>query len=98
MSSAVRERTVEQHLIHQVERIGGLSYKFLSTQAGVPDRIVIFKGLVRFVELKAPGGRLTKIQIWQQDRILRAGVEVAVLYTREDVDHWITGLTSIVDL
>lgn len=94
----MRERTIEQHLVHQVERIGGLSYKFLSTQSGVPDRIVIFKGLVRFVELKAPQGRLTKLQEWQHLRILRAGVEVAVLYNKEDVDHWIEGLTSIVDL
>lgn len=91
----MRERTIEQHLVHQVERLGGLTYKFLSTQAGVPDRIVILNGVTYFVELKAPGGKLTKIQIWQHERIKKAGVLPLVFYSKLDVEEW---LTSIVDL
>ena len=71
-----------------VKRMGGIAYKFTSPgNTGVPDRIVLFPGgRLVFVELKAPGGRLSKMQERQIGRIRGLGFQVAVLSSLEEVD------------
>ena len=54
------ERDIERYFVKEVEAHGGWAIKFQSdSQAGVPDRIVFWKGSrsVEFVELKRPGGK-----------------------------------------
>lgn len=51
----VREGKIEKYLVDEIEKIGGTAYKFTSPgRVGVPDRIVCYKGLVVFVEVKSP--------------------------------------------
>lgn len=51
------ESEIENKLKKEIETLGGLSLKFTSPgMAGVPDRLVLLpKGKICFVEVKAPG-------------------------------------------
>lgn len=54
-------------------------------QSGWPDLMAIKAGRVVFIEVKIPGNRPSKIQIYRIAEIRRAGIEVGVVYCVEDV-------------
>ena len=58
------EKYIEQRLVTEVKKIGGLALKFSSPSFdGVPDRLILLpKGKMAFVELKAPGKTLRPLQ------------------------------------
>ena len=58
------EKYIEQRLVTEVKKIGGLALKFSSPGFdGVPDRLLLLpKGKMAFVELKAPGKTLRPLQ------------------------------------
>jgi hypothetical protein len=72
------EKEIEQKLKNEVEAAGGWCWKFVSPgMAGVPDRLVLFpRGLVAFVETKAPGKKERPLQRVMQSRIRSMGVQV----------------------
>lgn len=76
----MREKEIEKLLVSEVRKAGGKAYKWVSPgNAGVPDRIVIFPGRAPvFVELKAEGGRLTKLQRAQLRKLEELGQAVFV--------------------
>lgn len=88
------EKTVEQHLMRCVKKIGGFCVK-LTMCNGIPDRLVLLpkgrtsKGRTYLVELKAPGGRLSEIQKVRHKQLKQMGFEVHVLWTVEQVDEWL---------
>ena len=88
----IRERDIENRLRRGVLKKDGLCFKFLSSEAGVPDRIVICNGRVAFVEIKRPAGKLSPIQLWQQKQITGAGAESWTLWDEADVDAFVKGL------
>ena len=91
----MREKSIEKHLREEVEKLGGKAFKFSSPgNAGVPDRIVIISGLVRFVELKRPGKDLRPIQKFRKNQFEKLGAEVLVIDTIEKVDEFIEICTS----
>ena len=59
------ESKIENKLEIEVKKRGGMALKFVSPGlAGVPDRIVLMpKGKVAFVELKAPGKKMRVLQL-----------------------------------
>ncbi|MDD5852598.1 MAG: VRR-NUC domain-containing protein [Lachnospiraceae bacterium] len=59
-----RERDIEGYMRLKLKQQGALFLKWVSPgNNGVPDRIAIFpSGEIWFVELKADGGALTKLQ------------------------------------
>lgn len=75
------EREIEQRMVKEVKKRGGLCYKFVSpNNPGVPDRIVITPtGRVIFVELKTEIGRLSRIQQWQRSEIQKRGADIRVI-------------------
>ncbi len=83
----MRESFVEKALVREVEKLGGIAYKFASPmRRGVPDRIVVMPGgRVIFVEVKAPGGEISKLQEVELARLRKLGASVAVLWSVEDV-------------
>jgi len=87
----VREREIEAHLLKEVERLGGKCRKWVSPQNnGVLDRIVQFsEGLIFFVELKAPGGRLSSAQEREISWLHAHGFMTAVLAGKNEVDAFI---------
>ena len=77
----MRERDIEAKLRQAIEKDGGLFFKFVSPgNDGVPDRIAILPdGQIWFIELKTESGRLTPIQVWQQDRLDALGCQVRTI-------------------
>ena len=87
----MEENRVERRLKTQVEKIGGKALKFISPGVtGVPDRIVLLPGgRIIFVELKAPGKNLRKIQEYRAKELRKLGFQVECLDTVEKVDLFI---------
>ena len=85
------EKQIEAHLVKKVKALGGVAYKFVSpAHRGVADRIVCLPGgVVWFIELKAPDGRLSPLQKVFADEMARMNQNYCVLWSKEDVDTWI---------
>ena len=80
------ERSVEAGLIKKVKQHGGICLKFTSPGTrGVPDRLIIYRGRVIFVELKQEKGRITALQKRMHERLRYHGAEVYVAYGSEGV-------------
>ena len=85
-----RENKVETYLNDEVEKLGGITRKWVSPgRDGVPDRIVIINGWIPFVETKTIDGRLSDVQIREQKRLTDNGAEVFNLYGISHVDKFI---------
>ena len=78
---SVRERDIEAWIKSRIEDMGGLYLKFVSPgNAGVPDRIAILPdGRLVFIELKTDNGRLSRIQRYQLNRLVKMDQQVAVV-------------------
>jgi VRR-NUC domain len=85
----VLEKEIEKHLVNLVKKSGGLSYKWISTVTGVPDRIVFLNGTCSLVELKTETGRLSPRQELVFDDIGEQGFPVHILHSKEDVEDFI---------
>lgn len=86
------EKDVEQRLRKGVEALGGRCMKLVSQgNNGVPDRLVLLPGgRCVFVELKRPKyGKLSAVQVAQQNRLASMGFDVRVLSTNLSVDAFI---------
>lgn len=77
----IREDSVEQHLVKEVKKAGGIAYKFVSPgKRSVPDRIVLLPGgRLVFVECKAPGKPPRADQLREHERLRALGFTVVVL-------------------
>ena len=77
----MRENFVEKKLKLAAESFRGVAIKFVSPSlTGVPDRIVVLpKGKICFVELKAPRRKPSKMQRYVLRKLYRLGARVAVV-------------------
>ena len=91
----MKESTIEKHLVTQVKALGGMAYKFTSpAHRGVADRVVCLPdGQTWFVELKAPGGRLSELQKIFAEDMARMNQRYACLWNKEQVDAFITAIS-----
>lgn len=90
------EKDIEDWLNGQIEKMGGLAFKFVSpNNPGVPDRIYILPdGRVWFVELKQQLGRLSKIQKWQRERLIQKGCNYRVVKGMNDAKAYVKEMQS----
>ena len=74
----MREKTIEAKLVKAVKLMGGLALKFISPGLdGVPDRLVLLpKGKIAFIELKAPGKELRPLQVRRKRQLETLGFSV----------------------
>lgn len=87
------EGRIEQRLVKGVKALGGLCWKFVSPgNNGVPDRIIIFRGQIYFVELKAPGKGLRTLQTHRCMELAKQGANVRTVSTIEEADALIAEL------
>ena len=94
-----KESRIERQLANGVKALGGMTFKFISPgMAGVPDRIVILPGgTVHFVEIKAKGGKPTKLQKRMLIKLGRLDVPALVLTGADEAAHYLDNLrTSVV--
>ena len=91
----MRESTIEKHFVAKVKALGGVAYKFTSpAHRGVADRVVCLPdGSTWFVELKAPGGRLSELQKVFQSDMARLRQNYACLWSKEHVDAFIASVS-----
>jgi hypothetical protein len=84
----IRESDVERHLVQRVKLLGGKALKLVPlSQAGLPDRLVLFPGgRVLFVELKRPGRKPTRLQARTHEWLRAWGFTVLVIDGKEGVD------------
>ena len=84
------EKHIEQHLVREVKKRGGVAYKFSSpSHRGVSDRVVCLQGQTWFVELKQPNGKLSALQMLFAAEMERLGQRYICLWSKEDVDKWL---------
>lgn len=88
------EKDIEVWLNKQIEKMGGLAFKFTSPgNPGVPDRIYILpNGAVWFVELKQQFGRIARIQRWQRERLLQQGCNYRLVRGMNDAKIFVKEL------
>ena len=77
----MREKEIESKLRQATRRRGGLAVKFISPgMNGVPDRLILMpRGRMAFVELKAPGRKPRLLQARRADQLRRLGFRVYFL-------------------
>ena len=81
------EKYVEQKLVTEAKKMGGLAVKFVSPGLdGVPDRLVLFpEGKMAFAELKAPGKKLRPLQEKRKRTLEALGFRVYVIDKVEQI-------------
>jgi len=92
LMSTVLEKEIESYLNKRIKQLSGLSFKWLSSVTGVPDRIVFLNQRVHLVELKTATGKLSPRQELVFDQIGEAGFPVHILHSKEDVEDFIRGI------
>ena len=88
----MRESEVENYLKKAVKNeLKGLALKFISPGFnGAPDRIVLIPmGRIYFVETKAPGKKMRKLQEYVCSLIKQLGFTVLTIDTKEKVNGFI---------
>ena len=84
----MREKEVEEALVKAVKKRHGLALKFVSPgMSGVPDRLVLMpKGMIAFVELKAPGKKMRLLQEKRKSQLEALGFLVFCVDSKEKVE------------
>jgi hypothetical protein len=88
------EKQIEKYLVKKVTENKGLTFKWISTVTGVPDRIVFLNNQVHLVELKTADGKLSARQILVFDQLGEAGFPVYILRSYDDIEEFIRETTS----
>ena len=83
------EKQIEKYLVRRVKDNEGLTFKWISTVTGVPDRLVLLKQRVFFVELKTETGKLSGRQILVFDQLGEQGFSVYILRSYDDIEEFI---------
>lgn len=83
----MREKTIESALVKATKEKGGLALKFISPSLnGVPDRIVLLpKGKLAFIELKAEGKKLRPLQVRRKRQLEALGFSVYCIDSTEQI-------------
>ena len=94
----ISENDVEKRPINKIKILGGVTFKFSSPSTkGVPDRIVIYDGVVAFVEVKRPGEKPRALQRYWLRELEHQNVKAAVVSTFEEVDSFVAEIIGGVD-
>ena len=83
------EKQIEKYLTRRVKEMGGLTFKWISSVSGVPDRIVFLNNQVHLIELKTETGVLSPRQILVFDQIGEQGFPVHILRNYDDIEDFI---------
>ena len=90
------EKYIEQKFTRAVKNMGGIALKFVSPGFdGMPDRIVLLpKGRLAFVEVKAPGEKPRPLQLKRHRELRALGFMVFVLDDLERIGGIIDEIRS----
>lgn len=85
------EKEIERYLNKRIKEEKGLSFKWISTVTGVPDRIVILRNQIHLVELKTTTGVLSERQKLVFKQLEDHGQKVHIIRSKSDVENFIDG-------
>ncbi len=90
--AAMREKQIEQKLVQEVRRGGGVCPKFTSPGFdGMPDRLILLPhGRLAFAELKAPGKKPRPLQLARHRMLRKLGFRVYVLDDESQIEKIIS--------
>ena len=83
----MREKQIERALVMAVKAAGGMCPKLVSPGTdGMPDRMILLpKGHIGFVEVKAPGKKPRPLQERRHKQMRELGFKVFILDGREQI-------------
>lgn len=92
----MREKEIEAALRTAAKKRKGMAFKFVSPGlSGVPDRLVLLPiGKIGFIELKAPGKKLRKLQEKRKSQLEALGFLVFCLDNKEEVEVVLDAIQS----
>ena len=92
----MREKYIEQKLRNEVKKKGGVCLKLAATGLdGIPDRLLLMaKGKIGFVELKAPKQKPRKLQLVRIKNLKEMGFKVYVIDDVKDIGGVIDDIQS----
>lgn len=92
----MREKEIEAVLRKAARKRNGVAFKFVSPGlSGVPDRVVLLPiGKIGFIELKAPGKKLRKLQEKRKSQLEALGFLVFCLDSKEEVEVVLDAIQS----
>ena len=95
----MREKQIEQKLVQEARKCGGLCPKFTSPGfAGMPDRLLLLPhGRIAFVELKAPGQKPRPLQAARHRLLRELGFRVYVLDGEGQIEKIISEIGGMID-
>lgn len=85
----MKESSIERYLVSRVKKKGGVCLKIQANFFnGIPDRLCLMpKGRMFFVELKAPDGAPSKLQIKRIQELKKLGYEAYVVDNKERINE-----------
>lgn len=90
------ENKVETYLDEQVKLHGGTTRKMLPyLHVGLPDRLVILPNGVFLVEVKAPHGEHSEMQLREVKRLNKIRECAFIIYGRKGVDEFISKVVNL---
>ena len=92
----MREKDIEKTFTNAIKKAGGIAPKLVSPgTAGMPDRIVLFRGArVAFVELKQRGEKPRPIQVRRHDLLRDFGFPVYIIDNTEQIPEVINAIRA----
>lgn len=92
----MREKEIEAALRKAAKKRNGMAFKFVSPGlSGVPDRLVLLPmGRIGFIELKAPGKKMRKLQEKRKSQLEALGFRVFCLDSKEEVEVVLDAIQS----
>jgi hypothetical protein len=72
------ESSIESHNRAYAVKLG-IIFRKLNFGEGWPDRLLLYRGAVLFIEYKQKGAKPTKLQEWMHDKLRAQGFEVHVI-------------------
>jgi len=85
----IAESSVETYLCQKVQlKLNGICKKYIQGE-GFPDRIVIIRTFGCLVETKAIDGALSALQLEEQAKLRKKGIQVWNLFQKAHVDKFI---------
>jgi VRR-NUC domain len=81
------EQTIQTRLIRQFKSEGYYIIKLIrASKSGYPDLLLLKDGVATWVEVKAPGGRISPMQRLRAKELIKAGCVVRFMDDKGDID------------
>ena len=91
------ERDIKKKIRAYLHNIEGFYFPYnpYHGQAGIPDILGVFRGLFVAIEVKAPSGKVSKLQQHAMDTIVKNGGLVCLAYSVQDVEDFFAKIFRI---